>query len=69
MIKPDAEAVSHSAVAMIAFLLEDSAPIAARWLPEDPSEAHQVLERLRHVGLEIAALAQSALSMRALPRQ
>ena len=68
MIKPDAEAVSHSAVAMIAFLLEDSAPIAARWLPEDPAEADQVLKRLRQVGLEIAALAQSALSMRTQPQ-
>ena len=63
MIKPDAEAFAHSALAMIASLLEDCAPIAARRLPEDPAEADQMLARLRQAGLDIAALAQSALSM------
>ncbi len=60
MITPDADAFSHSALARIAFLLEESAPIASRWLPDDAVEANQVLERLRQVGLEVAALAQAA---------
>lgn len=63
MTKIDATAFSHSALSMISFLLEESAPIAARWLPEGPTEAMQVLERMCHVGLEIAALAQSAISV------
>lgn len=64
MSNSDAQAFSHSALAMISFLLEDNAPIAARWLPENALEAQQVLENLRQVGLDIAALAQSALAAR-----
>lgn len=64
MTNIDAEAFSHSAVAMISFLLEDTAPIATRWLPDDSEEVLIVLGRLREVGLEIAALAQSAIVTR-----
>lgn len=64
--KPDAEAFSHCALAMISYLLEANAPVAARSLPHNPVEAMQVLDQLKHAGLEIAALAQSVLSSRTL---
>ena len=65
MTPTDPETFCDSALAMISVLLEESAPIAARRMPTNPAQAHQTLERMRQVGVEIAALAQSALVSRA----
>jgi hypothetical protein len=62
----DAEAFACSAVTVIAFLMEDNAPIAVRRLPADPLDAARVLAQLKQVGVEIAALAQAAISARAM---
>lgn len=64
MALPDAEAFSQSALAMISFLIEEAAPIAARRLPDDFGEASVVLKSMCNLGLEIAVLAQSALFAR-----
>lgn len=65
MTTPDPDAFAHAALAMIGCLMEDHCELAIKWLPEDATQATAALERLRQVGLDIAALAQSALSMRA----
>lgn len=64
MTEPSAEAFSHAALAMISELLENHAPIAARWLPEEATEADEVLHQLVQAGQRIAALAQAALTAR-----
>lgn len=44
---------------MIAFLLEDNAPIAVPRLPDNPFDAAIVLAQFGKAGVEIAKLAQS----------
>lgn len=66
MTEADIDAFVCSAMAMIARLMEDNALIAVRRLPSDPLEASEALAQLRQVGGEIAALAQSAISARAM---
>lgn len=55
------EAFAHAALAMISELLEDNAPAAARWMPEDPEEAVLLFTQLRAAGLQVSALAEAAL--------
>ena len=64
MTEADIDAFACSAMAMIACLMEDNALIAVRRLPSDPLETNKVLAELRQVGIEIAALAQSAVAAR-----
>lgn len=51
---------------MIAFLLEDVAPIAVRRPPEDVFYAATALAQFRKGGAEVVALAQSAISVHAM---
>lgn len=66
MTTADAEAFACSAVTMIAFLMEDNAPIAVRRLPADLLDAARVLAQLKQVGVEITTLAEAATSARAM---
>lgn len=66
MTEAETDAFVCSAMAMIASLIEDNAPVAVRRLPSDPLDANKVLAQLRQVGGEIAALAQSAISARSV---
>lgn len=62
MTKAETEVFVGAAVAMICCLLEDNAPIAARCLPADPVDTVRVLAEIKQAGIEIAVLAQSAIS-------
>lgn len=61
MRSPETPASHQAALAVICELLEDNAPLAARWYPDEPAEAAKVLRKMRSVGLAIAAHAHAAI--------